>query len=173
VIALDLATLANLAEIIGTLTVIGGAVFGIIQLREYRSQRRDTVAVELVSSFQNADVARALAYVRELPDDCSLDQIRSRNARDIATRIATFYEAIGLLTFRRIVPFSIVRELTGGICVVAWRKLERWTLDERKELSQDSFAEWFQWLAERLLESDDDKNSNPAYRRHAAWRPRG
>lgn len=172
---MDLNVASNLAEIIGTMTVVGGAVFGFVQLAEYRSQRRDTVAVEIVRSFQDADFAHSLGLVRELPNALSLAEMRSRGPQyqDAAMKVATYYEAIGLLMFRRIVPFSVVQELTGGICVVAWRKLERWTREVREEQSHDSFAEWFQWLAERLAEQDVDKNANPAYRRYADWRPRG
>jgi hypothetical protein len=172
---MELDVLADLAEILSTVTVIGGVVFGFVQLNEFRSQRRDTVAVEIVRSFQDAEVARSLGLIRELPDGVSLAELRRRGAsyQDAAIKIATYYEAVGLLTFRRIVPFSVVRELTGGICVVAWRKLATWTHDERQEQNHDSFAEWFQWLAERLDETNDDKNANPAYRRYAKWRPRG
>ncbi|NIW35420.1 MAG: hypothetical protein GWN32_02370 [Gemmatimonadetes bacterium] len=35
----DLATLANLAEILGAIVVIGGVVFAVIQIRLFRRQR--------------------------------------------------------------------------------------------------------------------------------------
>lgn len=50
---MDLTTLANLAEIFGALTVVGGMVFAVAQVREYRAQRRDAMAVELVRSFHS------------------------------------------------------------------------------------------------------------------------
>jgi hypothetical protein len=172
---MELGFMADVSQIVGTLLVIGGAVFGLVQLKEYRSQRRDTVAVEIVRSFQDAEFARGLGLIRDLPDAISLAELRKRGSdyEAAAMKIATYYESVGLLTFRRIVPFSIVRELTGGICVVAFRKLATWMNEVRKEQRHDSFAEWFQWLAERLAEQDDDKNANPAYRRYATWRPRG
>jgi hypothetical protein len=171
----DLQTLGNLAEVVGTLTVLGGGAFGLLQFNEYRSKRRDEVAVETVRLFQDSEFSRCLALVRELPDGVSARELHERGTEfeEAAMRVAVYYEALGLLTFRRIVPFAIVRELTGGICVVAWRKLARWTEDVRKIQQQDSFAEWFQWLAERLRETADAKNANPAYKQHANWRPRG
>jgi hypothetical protein len=172
---MELSFVADVSQIVGTLLVIGGAVFGLVQLNEYRGQRRDTVAVEIVRSFQDAEFSHSLGLIRDLPDGITLADMRARDTmyQLAAMKVATYYESVGLLMFRRIVPFSIVRELTGGICVVAWRKLEVWTREVRTEQSHDSFAEWFQWLAERLGEQDDDKNANPAYRRYADWRPRG
>jgi hypothetical protein len=32
----DLETLANLAEVLGTLTIVGGLLFAVIQIRQYR-----------------------------------------------------------------------------------------------------------------------------------------
>jgi hypothetical protein len=171
---MELSVVADLAEILRGVTVIGGVAFGMVQLAEYRRQRLDMVAVETVRAFQNNDFARALGLIRELPDDTSLQEIRARGRHDhdAAMLIAANYEWIGLLTFRRAAQFRVVRELAGGICVVMWRKLARWTRDMREEQAHQSFAECFQWLAERLDQYGDDKNVNPAYVRHAAWRPR-
>jgi hypothetical protein len=172
---MELGFVADVSQIVGTLTVIGGGVFGLVQFKEYRSQRRDAVAVEIIRSFQDAEFARGLGLIRDLPDGISLADLRRRGSayEDAAMRVATYYESIGLMMFRRIVPFSVVQELTGGICVVAHRKLATWMREVRKEQSHDSFAEWFQWLAERLGEQDAEKNANPAYRRYVDWRPRG
>ena len=170
---MELGVLADVAEILGGITVIAGVGFATVQLAEYRRQRLDMVAVETVRAFQSADFAHALGLIRDLPDDTSLQDMRQRgrNYQDAAMMIATNYEWIGLLTYRRVAQFSVVRELTGGICVVMWRKLARWTREMREEQTHDSFAEWFQWLAERLEQYGDDKNSNPAHLRHTEWRP--
>jgi hypothetical protein len=172
---MDLQSLGNIAEILGTLAVLGGGAFGLLQFSEYRNNRRDEVAVETVRQFQDSEFARCLSLVRDLPDGISLTELRERGvgAQEAAMRVAIYYEALGLLTFRRIVPFSIVCELNGGICVVAWRKLAGWAHDVRRIQQHDAFAEWFQWLAERLQETNEQKNANPAYKQYANWRPRG
>lgn len=41
----DLSTIANIAEIFGALTIIGGVVFAVIQIREIRVQRRQMAAL--------------------------------------------------------------------------------------------------------------------------------
>jgi hypothetical protein len=170
----DLATLANIAEILGALTIIGGLVFAIIQIREFRAQRRETVAVELLRSFHDPQLAHAVNLIRELPDGVSAEELQSRGPEyeKAAVMVSTTYETIAFLVFREMTSFSMVRELTGGLAVVMWRKLARWTDAVRREQAQPSWAEWFQWLAEQLTREAEQKESNPAYTRFAEWRPR-
>ena len=170
----DLATLANIAEILGTVTIIGGVIFAIIQIREFRAQRRETVAVELLRSFHDPQLAHAVNLIRELPDGVSAEELRSRGPEyeKAAVMVSTTYETIAFLVFREMTSFSMVRELTGGLAVVMWRKLARWTDAVRQAQAQPSWAEWFQWLAEQLTREGEQKESNPAYVRFAEWRPR-
>jgi len=173
-VSYDLQSLANLAEIFGAATVIGGAVFAVSQLREFRRQRRDAVAAELMRSFYNPELARAVHLVRQVPDSISAADLRAMGDEyeQAAILVTTTYETIGLLTFREIASFTMVRELTGGLAVVMWRKLSRWLEDIREEQHQPSWAEWFQWLAERLDDWAAGKLPEPAHIREAGWRPR-
>ena len=170
----DLATLANLAEIAGSLTIVGGAAFGLAQLREFREQRRQAVAVELLRAFHAPQLAGAVSRIRELPDGASAELVRAggRELEQAAVMISTTYETIGLLVFREMASFSLVRELTGGLAVVMWRRLAGWTEAVRREQAQPSWAEWFQWLVEQLEREGGHKEAHPAYARHAGWRPR-
>lgn len=43
----NLETLANCAEIVGVLSVIAGIVFAVVQLQQFRKQRRDLAAIQL------------------------------------------------------------------------------------------------------------------------------
>jgi hypothetical protein len=73
----DLATLANVAEIAGSLTIAGGAAFALAQLREFREQRRQAVAVELLRAFHAPQLAGAVNRIRELPDGASAELLRA------------------------------------------------------------------------------------------------
>ena len=111
----DLATLANIAEILGALTIVGGVVFAVVQIREFRVQRREAVAVELIRSFHDPQLAHAVNLIRELPDGVSAEELRSKGPKyeRAAIMISTTYETIAFLVFRQMTSFSMVRELTG------------------------------------------------------------
>ncbi len=169
----DLTTLANLADILSGAAVVGGAAFAVIQLREYRVQRRENAAAELVRSFYNPEFARSVRLIRLLPDRCAGPELRAKGAdyEEAAILVSFAFETIGLLVFRGVTPFSIVEELTGGLAVLMWRKLEQWQRDVRAESAQESWAEWFQWLVERLVDSARAGGQRPAYEAFSDWRP--
>ena len=168
-IRLTLQDIANYAEIIGALTVIGGVVFGLIQLSEYRKQRRDAVAAELMRAFYNVDLADSVARIHTLPDHCPVSELREKGFERDAVVVATTFETMGLLVFNRIADYAMVEQLAGGMVVVMWRKLDRWLETLRAEQSQPSWAEWFQWLAEQAAARKDE--GRPAYIEHRDWEP--
>jgi hypothetical protein len=168
---MDLETISSLSSIIGTATIVGGTVFGVVQLWELKKQRRDSIAGELMRSFMDAHLADALTLIRGLPDGVSAEQLRSAGpeTEKAAVLICTTFETMGLLVFQRIAPFDLVLELAGGITVVMWHKLGPWLTQIRIEQSQPSWAEWFQWLAQQCELHKD--HGIPAYERHAHWVP--
>jgi hypothetical protein len=168
---MNLETIASVSEIVGTATIVGGTVFGLIQLSELRKQRRDAVAGELMRSFLDAEFARAVTVIRGLPDAVSAEELRRAGpeTEKAAVLISTTFETMGLLVFQGIAPFNLVVELAGGMSIVMWHKLGPWMTQIRLEQSQPSWAEWFQWLAQQC--ELHKNNAAPAYVRHANWTP--
>ena len=54
---LSLPTIANIAEIIGAGSIITGLIFGWFQIRHFRAQQRDAVAINLMQTFYSDDLA--------------------------------------------------------------------------------------------------------------------
>ena len=168
---MDLTTIANLARIIGSIAVISGITFGIIQIRQYQQQRRDIAAVQLVNSFQNPDFNKSLRRIWSLPDDTSAKEIRELGDdwEEAAFQVGMTLETMGVLVYRRIVPLSILDELMGDAILILWKKLLPWIEHLRTEQQRDSAYEWFQWLADRLAEIDRTTESG-AYKIYRNWR---
>jgi len=166
---IDLNFYANIAEILGTVTIVSGVAFGIVQLIEFRGQRRDQVAVELMRSFYNPDFSRAVTIIRSLPDDAPPAELRSNGVEyeQAALQIGMMYETMGLLVYRRIASFDVAHELTGGLIEVLWRKLRVWVEAVRVEQAHPRFAEWFEWLAVQC--SKPESRTDPAYVRFREW----
>ena len=168
----NLSTLANLAEILGVIIVVGGLFFAMMQMRQTRQQRRELAAIELFRFYGNPKFTEAYQMVLNLPDGLSAEDIRTKQAdlEDAAMLISSTMESIGVMTFQRIVPFVIVNNLIGSSVIILWRKLESWTVALRDELGDEAAFEWFQWLAERL-EDYQPRNPHPAYQTHKDWMP--
>ena len=168
----ELAKLANIAEIIGALIVVGGVFFAVMQMRQIRQQRRELAAIELFRFFGNPHFTAAYKTILRMPDDMSVEDIRKDGPEleDAAVLISATMENIGVMTYQRIVPFIVVNNLMGSSTPILWRKLEKWAVTLRDEQKSDAAFEWFQWLAERL-EEYQSLDPDPAYVAHKSWMP--
>lgn len=162
----DLATYASIAEIIGAFTLVSGATFGVIQLTEYRRRRRFSVAADLCRSFTQPDLARAVMLLLSLPDGQRLKDFQALDprCREAALVVLMTYETMGLLVKKRIASFQIVQELTGGLLLTLWSKLEFYVRDTRLETGNQRFAEWVEWLVNRIRVHEVEMQ--PAYVRY-------
>lgn len=168
----DLGKFANIAEIIGAIIVVGGLIFAVLQMRQTRQQRRELAAIELFRFFGNPKFTAAYKRILRLPDGLSAKDIEKNDTglEDAAMLISATLESIGVMTYQRIVPFVIVRNLIGTSGPALWGKLEPWVTMLREEQRADTVFEWFQWLAERL-EQEEHSDSEPAYTAHKSWLP--
>ena len=165
----ELADYAAVAEIFGAATIVIGAVFAGFQFVEYRRRRKNQTAVELCRQFSQPELGRAISLIRRLPDGISLKDLHAMDSayEESAQIVAMAFETMGLLVFKNVASFSMIQDLTGGLLLMMWRKLEIWIKTTRTEQQNPRFAEWVQWLAERMQECESEKQ--PAYRVHADW----
>jgi hypothetical protein len=170
---MDLNTLANLAEIIGVIIVVGGFAFAVIQILQFRQQRLDAAAIELARSFEKPEFARALRLILSLPARCCAADLRERGEdhEDAALLVSLTLESVGIMVHRRIVSFDLVWELMGGVVLSSWDRLEDWARERRREQSQIKFDEWIEWLAARFKQYKVDAGSRPAYQQYESWEP--
>ncbi len=168
----NLSMLANVAEILGVIIVVGGLYFAVQQLRQFRQRRRELAAIEVFRFFGNHKFTEAYLLVLHLPDGISAEDIRAKQVKlaDAAMLICSTMEVIGVMTFQRNVPFATVDNLIGNTTVILWRKLHKWVFTLRKDIGNEGAFEWFQWLAERL-EQYRPSDSHPAYEVHKDWAP--
>ena len=168
----DLNTLANLAEIIGVLIVIGGVAFAVVQIREFKRQRRETAAIELARSFQNPQFARALMLVVSLPPGCPAKELRRRpGLEEAAMLVSLTLESVAIMVHQRIVALDTVWKLMGGVTQTCWDRLSDWVHAVRSEQQNEKFDEWLEWLANQMKRLGEKQESEPAHLLHEAWRP--
>jgi hypothetical protein len=170
---MELNTLANLAEIVGVIIVIGGFAFAIVQLLHFRRQRQERSAIELARSFETPEFAHALRMILSLPAGIRADELRARGDEyeDAAMLVSLTLESVGIMVHRRIVSFDLVWELMGGVVLGAWDRIRDWAFAIRHERGDDKFDEWIHWLAAQMSKYRARTGSQPAYREHDQWRP--
>jgi len=149
---LSLSTIANIAEIIGAGSIITGLIFGWFQIRHFRAQQRDAVAINLMQTFYSDDLAEAIALLAPLPDGVRLEELQTMGNEYVkaAITITTSFETMGLLVFKGIATMDLVLDLAGGIVTTMTRKLRVWQNDMRESQQQPSWGEWFEWLGNQV-----------------------
>jgi cbb3-type cytochrome oxidase subunit 3 len=162
-----LAFYASVAEIFSALTIVIGAVFAGVQYSQYRKRERNRIAGDLCARFSEPEFARAIALLRRMPDGVDMKTMQSMDVEyeEAAQIVGMMFETMGLLVFRDVASFKLIQELTGGLLLMMWRKLETWITSTRVEQGNPRFGEWVQWLAERIAE--EEAGMVPAYAAHA------
>lgn len=168
-----LETLARLGEFLGGTAVIAGVAFAVIQIRHRREERQREVALELLHSFQTVEFAEALHLMDHLPAGLSREEVEDRlgDQFGLIYALMTTWESIGILVFRREISLDLADDFFSGPIAMAWNKLEVFVTEDRKQGHRDTRWEWFQWLAERMMEREQAVPPVPAHIEHSDWKP--
>jgi hypothetical protein len=165
--------LSNIANLVNAVAVTAGVAFAATQIRDYRRQRRREAMLELVRSFQSPTFTTALRRINSLPDGASLEQIRERlgpDGEDATFLIGLTWESLGVLVFRREITIDLMDDFFSGAISISWRKLQRFVDEDRLAVNRETAWEWFQWLAERMIEHERRSPPTPAHVAHRDWR---
>ena len=166
-------TVAVVLQTIATATFVAGAIFAAVQLLLARRSREREGALEILRFFHTPDFARALRLMYDLPPGLPREEIVRRLGDDMALVEAMMlsWESLGVLVFRRELDLSLVDDFVSGAIVLSWRKLDRYVREEREVRGRATLLEWFQWLAERMIERETATPPVPAYEAHRDWKP--
>lgn len=170
---MDLMALSQLAQILGGTAVVIALVFGMVQIHQFRRQRHDVAAIELMRSLQDHEFTHSFRLIYPLPEDMPADDFRELGSEyeEAALALGARFESMGLLVYRESLPLHLVEEIIGGAVVLLWRRLRPWVEFHRQEQGHPLLFEWFQWLAERLDERGRPTQA-PAYLRYRDWKPK-
>jgi hypothetical protein len=160
-------------QIIEAVAVVIGIGFAMIQVRQYRREKHREAAMELLHAFQTPSFARALNIVYGMPDGLSKEEVEKFAGEEfhLVYAMTTTWESIGILVYRGEVSLQLVDDFFSGPVVVSWRKLENFIIGERDEVGRQTINEWFQWLKERLEETESKTPPVPAHIEHRDWTP--
>ena len=162
-------------DVITMITVVAGVIFGAAELREVRHSQESQSMLQLYQTLQSPDNVRGSDLLNQMPDSLSADSMlalatQGPHAEDIRQVVLTF-EALGVMVYRGDVPIEWVDELFHYSIVSSWQKLKPSIEERRKRLAYPGVLEWYQWLAERLIEREALASALPAYEAYRDWTP--
>lgn len=165
----DAAALA--LQVIQTLAVLVGVVFGLIQLRQIKHQQEAAAGAAMLQSLQSTDAGSTALLLVELPDDLPGGELKQRLGGDFdrVIALASMFESVGPLVARGQVPIDIYADFYRGATVLCWRKLRRY-IAERRNAGWTNLFEWFEWLSDQMDRRTPLHSDVPASVAFAEWR---
>lgn len=168
---MDLATAANLAQIVGLATIVGGGGVALVQMRQANRQRADQAAIEMVRSFQGPDVIDEMYKFLSFPS-LTADQVRADPDLERAALHSVFViETLGVMVFERVLPLHVLDRMMGGFIRTIWQRLKPWVDDERRRTGVVNHAEWTEWLADQLAAHPEPSKQVGAQVAYRSWKP--
>lgn len=166
--------LGLLFQIVSTTIMVIGVIFGIQNIRQYQANRKRESAILMLNSFQTPDFVRGLLSIFNLPDHAGKDVVDGLPAEEFMAiyMVMGAWERLGVLVFRGEIPLHLVDDAFSGPIVQSWQKLDAYVSEFRAQIGRDTFMEWYQWLAERMLEREQAAGPVPAYLAHRDWKAR-
>ena len=160
-------------QIIEAIAVTFGVAFAVIEWRQHSKRQERESALELLHSFQTPEFAEALLIVYSLPDDAlSKSQVEAYAGEKmpVVYALTTTWESLGVLVFRGEIKLALVSEFFSGPVTISWRKLRGYFIEERREQNRETIGEWFEWLADRLNETETKLPRIPAHIAFKNWK---
>lgn len=163
--------LSTVVDVLSVIAVVSGLLFAGVELRQFRMSRERESALELFNTFQSPEFMRGVRAITQLPDNQSKEQVEEllgERMDDVYFTLACI-EGMGVLVHKEELSLGLVEDFLSGISVLAWLKLRRFIEDERKALDRETWIEWVQWLAERVMEREGTRPAVPAFIEHQDW----
>ncbi|HEY6070777.1 MAG TPA: hypothetical protein VIU85_05310 [Chthoniobacterales bacterium] len=166
---LDLAIWLN---VISTIAIVAALIFTALQVRQANIKRRDQASITLIQTIQSEGWTRMLELISKLPEGAQASDVEAagpevqRAVIDFGIRL----ETVGYMVFRRYVDLCTVDEMIGGITLAFWARGKGWLQRERERTGTPKYAEWCEWLADRIAERRDKLGHEPAQILYADWR---
>jgi hypothetical protein len=152
------------------MTAMVGVISFIFSVRISQRTRYLTAAVELVQTLKSADFTESIHLVMTLPENASPQSVlSSEELTRAANTVCHTFESLGIMVFHRLLPLYLVDQLVGGYGRAAWRRLQPY-VRMRREVHGPTFAEWFQWLSERLATEPVPESKLGAAIAYRHWR---
>ena len=160
-----------LIELLTLIAILGGLVFGVLEIRRGNQARRDEAAINILSSRIYAENMGVVIKILDLPENAKGKLIStSKDFSHQAMQISSQMESWGILVFQRKIDLHDLDFMVGGLVRQLWNRLQNFIYDRREKFDNPNDGEWFQWLVERLDEDPAPNKDRGAYHAFRNWK---
>jgi predicted trehalose synthase len=161
---------ATILSAVSSFAVVAALIFAALQVRVANRTRAEHAAISIVEAAQSEAWTRGLNQLHRIPAEATAEQIDALGSEVTSAieQVGIRVETIGYMVWRGMVDIAMVDDLFGGIVIFWWSRIKPFAERDRMRTSNPKSYEWFQWLAERLVERRQRRPAIPAYLRTRA-----
>jgi len=153
-------TIAVLANLALTLSVIVAVIFGIVQVIMSNRDRHERLTVEILRNFQTREFSELMVYTQTaaIPETYEKFALSPKEERVSFIQFMQQMESLGILLSEKQIDYNLVDKTLGLFVVTTWEKYKPFILDAREKVPDPYLSEYFQWMAEQI---DQRMKKNP------------
>jgi hypothetical protein len=147
-------TIAMLANIALTLSLIVGLIFGIAQVKAAARDRKERLTLETLRNFQTREFAELINFINTNDMPATREEMYALPLKDQVSFIqfGQQMESLGILVAEKFIDIDLVDKTLGSFVTTSWQKYKTMFLDIREKQPDPFLGEYFQWLAEQIDE---------------------
>ena len=158
----SIALMANMAL---TLSVVVAVAFGIAQVRAAARDRRERLTLESLRNFQTRGFAQLMQFVNSHKFPDTRKDLGKLPAEDQVSymQFAQEMEMLGILVAEKYIEIDLVDKTLGSFVSTSWDKYK--TLFQKIRETDPFLGEYFQWLAEAIQKRMAEHPRRPFHER--------
>ena len=158
-------TIELIANIALALSFVVGLVFGIVQVRAARQDRKERLTLETLRVFNTREFAETIHFMRVLTMPKTQEEFFNMPTDQQVMLIqgSQQMESLGMLIFEHYIDLDLVDKTIGSFVSMTWEKYKPVFEDMRKKIPDPYLGEYFQWLAEQV-DQKIQQNREPYYK---------
>jgi hypothetical protein len=157
---LGLIDVTEISAVVVAAGVLIGVVFTVLQLRDLVRTRQTDLIMRLYSRYGSEGFQKSLDKLRQR-DLKDPDYVKKYGMAEWAA-VGTFFEGIGILLRRKLVDIGLVDDLFTAPLNMAWDIMKDSITEIRKEYSQPTIFEWFEYLYNEMQKREQKLKKSSA-----------
>jgi len=158
-------TIAVLANLALTLSLIVAVIFGIAQVKAAARDRKERLTLETLRNFQTREFADLIRHItfNKMPTTRTELEALPPNEQAVFIQLGQQMESLGILVAEKLINIDLIDKTLGSFVTSSWEKYKKIFLDIRENQPDPFLGEYFQWLAESIDKRMKENPRKPFY----------
>jgi hypothetical protein len=158
-------TIAVLANIALTLSLVVAIIFGLAQIKAAKRDRRERLTLETLRAFHSREFSELILFSVAGKTPRDYKEWIARPAEDKARfiQLTQQMESLGILLADGFIDFDLVDKTLGSYVSTTWARFKPLILNMRTDLPDPFMSEYFQWMAEQIEKRMTERPRQPFY----------